>query len=174
MRYLVSALALLCALPASAEAPSPELARASHALAAIWRPIAAADVSSREAAETACRGAIEEMAAIDAALPPVITPESLLRVRALRGLLIVPAEEDPGGAYFFPNAAMAPWFTSGLGIIAVLSEPEGLIGVSDAGGHQIALQLGSANGRAILRLRGPTGAIYPFVGCAPSLGAASP
>ncbi len=101
-----------------------------------------------------------------AALPPVLTHASLSRVRALRGFLIVPADDAPGGAYFFPSLDL-PWFTSGLGAVAVLSESEGFLGVRDASGQDFPLQLGRANGRPILRIQGPDQQIRDFIGCAP-------
>jgi hypothetical protein len=163
------AVALLLALGAASQAlaqshPS-DAERAARALAAIWRPITAADMATPSAVETACRGALEEMGAVEAALPTVIDPVSLAQVRALRGLLIVPAGEDPAVAYFFPNRDLG-WFTSGLGAITVLSPNDGLIGVRDAGGHDIAFQLGHLGGKPILRIRDPGGAILNFVGCA--------
>lgn len=169
IRALAFTISLLCAGSAAAQAPSPELVRASRALSAIWRPIASADVGSQAAVETACAGALEEMAAVEAALPPVITPESLRPVRALRGLLVLPVEDDPATAYFFPSSAMAS-FASGLGAIAVLSEAEGLIGVRDAAGQDIALQLGRVGRRPVLRVRPPGADVQTFVGCAPTWG----
>lgn len=167
----VLALALLLAIgaacPALAQSQPSEAARAARALAAIWRPIAAADLGTPSAVEAACTGALEEMDAVEAALPTVIDPASLAQVKALRGLLIVPAGEDPAVAYFFPTRDLA-WFTSGLGAIAVLSPDDGLIGVRDAGGHDIAFQLGHMGGMPMLRIRGPDGAILNFVGCAAS------
>jgi hypothetical protein len=106
------------------------------------------------------------MAAIEAALPAVLTPESLARVRSLRGLLVVPVEDAPGQAYFFPPLELA-WFRSGLGIISVLNEAEGFLAVRDAGGRDIAIQLGRAGRQALLRIRQPEGPILHFVGCAP-------
>lgn len=156
---------LICALPlpAAAQPAAPETARAARALAAMWRPLDGA-----ETLEAACAGAAEEMEAIEAALPPVLTPESLVRVRALRGLLVVPGD-DPRLAYFFPDTRM-PWFTSGLGAIGVVSEEEGFLGVRDAGGRDIAVQLGRADRRAVLRIRGPDGQVLNFVACAPTWG----
>ena len=102
----------------------------------------------------------------EAALPPVVTQSSLARVRALRGLLIVPTD-DPQVAYFFPDRSMA-WFTSGMGAIAVINEAEGFIGVRDAAGRDIALQLGQGGEHALLRIRSPDGQVLNFVGCAPT------
>jgi hypothetical protein len=116
--------------------------------------------------EAACAGALEEIQAVEAALPPVLTQQSLARVRALRGLLIVPTD-DPQVAYFFPDASMT-WFTSGMGAIAVIDEAEGFIGVRDAGGRDIAFQLGRGGEYALLRVRTPEGQILNFVGCAPT------
>lgn len=163
-RLLLIALFALCALPAAAQTPAtagPELERAAHALGAIWRPLPNA---SEGAAQSACQGAVEEMAAVESALPPILTPESLARVRALRGFLVVPTE-DPHEAYFFPGSDL-PWFTSGLGTITVISEAEGFIGVQDAAGLRIPLQLGRHGELAMLRIRSPDGAILDFVGCA--------
>jgi hypothetical protein len=166
IRTFAAALAFAClaAAPASAQTGTDtEVSRASHALAALWRPIPALESAAIEAA---CGGAVEEIAAVESALPPVLTPESVARVRALHGLLIIPTD-DPAVSYFFPDLTM-PWFTSGLGGLTVLDEGEGFIGVTDAGGESIALQLGRAGQRGILRLRAPEGAIVNFVACAPT------
>jgi hypothetical protein len=167
MRRALFALACLaCAWPAVAQTPSatPELARASRALAANWRPFLGE--ATPEAVESACSGAVEEIAAVEAALPPVLSPESLARVRGLRGLLIVPTGDTPAEAYFFPPPGLS-WFASGLGGISVVSEAEGFIVVRDAAGRDIAFQLGRAGRQALLRIRDPEGAILSFVGCAP-------
>ena len=164
MRFLVLALACLFAAPAAAQ-DTAQIQRASQALAAIWRPVAGAVTTA--STEAACRGAIEEMSAIEASLPPVLTPDSLARVRGLRGMLVVPTGDDPAWAYFFPPSEVA-WFRSGIGVIAVLDEGQGLIGVRDASGQNIALQLGRAGERAVLRVRPPQGGTpLTFVGCAP-------
>ena len=166
---MIHALALLLALalaaPAAAqdEAPSAETLRAAQALSKLWRPLPALEAS---ALEQACAGAEAEIEAVEAALPPVLTPDSLARVRTLRGLLIIPTE-DADNPYFFPDRTLT-WFTSGLGAIAVLDETEGFIGVRDAAGQELAFQLGAAGGKPILRLRSPQGAILNFVGCAPT------
>jgi hypothetical protein len=60
------------------------------------------------------------------------------------------------------------WFTSGMGAIAVINETEGFIGVRDAGGRDIALQLGRGGEHALLRIRNPEGQVLNFVGCAPT------
>lgn len=165
LRALVLSLVCLLASTATAQTNgSPELNRASRALAAVWRPISAAPTT--ETVQTACAGAVEEMSAIEAALPPVLTPESLARVRSLHGLLIVPTGDDPAAAYFFPPVELA-WFASGLGVISVINEGEGFLSLRDALGQTIAIQLGRYAGQPILRLRAPQGAILNFVGCAP-------
>jgi len=164
VRTLIFALACLVAAPAAAQ-DTADVARASNALSAIWRPVSGPlTVAS---IETACTGAVEEMAAIEAALPPVLTPQSLARVRALRGFLILPSDDDPAWLYFFPSRDLA-WFRSGIGAVAVLDEAQGLLGVRDASGQDIALQLGRAGEHAVLRVRSPDGAPITFVGCAPS------
>jgi hypothetical protein len=160
LRPLLFALACLLPVPAVAQT-APDVAQATRALSAMWRPMAGA-----ASVETACAGALEEIEAVEAALPPVLTQQSLARVRALRGLLIVPTD-DPQVAYFFPDRSMA-WFTSGMGAIAVINEAEGFIGVRDAGGRDVALQLGRGGEHALLRIRNPEGQVLNFVGCAPT------
>lgn len=164
MRVFLFALAcLLAAAPASAE-NNEQAARASRALAANWRPVTGAltEASIRDA----CAGAVQEIAAVEAAMPRDLTPESLASVRSLHGLLVIPSGDDPALAFFIPPAELG-WFTSGLGAIAVLDEAQGLLGVRDAGGRDIALQLGRAGTRPVLRIRPPEGAMLTFVGCAP-------
>ncbi|QGZ95361.1 hypothetical protein [Terricaulis silvestris] len=159
---LLAALALI-ALPASAQTRvvTPQDMRASQALAALWRPL---PIMTAEAADTACRGAEAEIEALEAALPPVLTPESLARVRALRGLLVIPTAE-PSMSYFFPDRSMT-WFASGLGAVALIDEGDGFIGVRDAAGTDIAIQYGQAGGRPMIRVQPPQGEIQTFVGCA--------
>ena len=167
MRALLAlAACLVCAMPVAAQTPAatPELTRATRALAAIWRPVEGA--LTQDSVEMACAGAVEEMAAVEAALPPVLTPESLARVRALRGLLVVPTGDAPGEAFFFPPPNLS-WFATGIGRISVISETEGFIAVRDAQGRDIALQLGRAGRTAMLRIRPPEGDLVNFVGCAP-------
>ena len=161
LRPVLFVLACLMAAPAAAQTQAPDVAAATRALSAMWRPLTGA-----ASVEQACAGALEEIEAVEAALPPVVTQQSLARVRALRGLLIVPTD-DPQVAYFFPDASMA-WFTSGMGAIAVINEAEGFIGVRDAGGRDIALQLGRGGEHALLRIRNPEGQVLNFVGCAPT------
>jgi hypothetical protein len=162
LRPLLALAVLLLPLPAAAQsATAPDVARAARALSAMWRPMTGAT-----SVEQACSGAIEEIEAVEAALPPVLTQSSLARVRALRGLLIVPTD-DPQVAYFFPDRSMA-WFTSGMGAIAVINEAEGFIGVRDAAGRDVALQLGQGGEHALLRIRNPDGQVLNFVGCAPT------
>lgn len=163
MRTLLFALALCFAAPAAAQT-APDIGRAARALAANWRPVSG--VLSEAAIREACTGAVEEIAAVEAALPPELTPQSTARVRAPRGLLIIPTGDDPAWAFFIPPQELT-WFTSGMGAIAVLDEGQGLIGVRDAGGRDIAFQLGRAGQHPILRIRPPVGASLTFAGCAP-------
>jgi hypothetical protein len=165
VRIILLTLVIVLSLPAAAQTPAttPNVAAATRALSAMWRPmIGAASV------EAACRGAAQEMEAVDAMLPPVLTAESLARVRAIRGLLIVPTD-DPEVAYFFPDVSME-WFTPGLAAVAVVDEAQGILGIRDAGGRDIALQLGSGGGHPVLRIRNPEGQVLNFVGCAPTWG----
>jgi hypothetical protein len=163
MRLTVFSLAFLLAVPAAAQ-DAAQVARASQALAANWRPVSGA--LTEASIRTACAGAVEEIAAVEAAMPRVLTPESLARVRSLHGLLVIPSSDNPALAFFIPPAELN-WFTSGLGAIAVLDEAQGLIGVRDAGGRDIPLQLGRAGQRPVMRIRPPEGGMLTFVGCAP-------
>jgi serine/threonine protein kinase HipA of HipAB toxin-antitoxin module len=148
-------------LSAAAQTHAPDVAQATRALSAMWRPMSGATT-----VEQACAGAIEEIEAVEAALPPVLTQQSLAGVHALRGLLVVPTD-DPQVAYFFPDRSMS-WFASGMGAIAVINETEGFIGVRDAAGQDIAVQLGRGGQHALLRIRNPQGQVLNFVGCAPT------
>ena len=163
LRPLLALVVLMLPLTAAAQtAPTqPDVAQATRALSAMWRPMTGA-----ASVEAACAGALEEIEAVEAALPPVLTQQSLARVRALRGLLIVPTD-DPQVAYFFPDRSMA-WFTSGMGAIPLTNEAEGFVGVRDAAGRDIALQLGRGGEHALLRIRNPEGQVLNFVGCAPT------
>jgi hypothetical protein len=166
MRHtFLAALALLLAWPDAAAAQTAE-ARAIAALSAVWRPVATADLGSAAALEAACAGAIEEIAEVEGLIPTEITSQSLARVRGARGLTIIPGD-DGATAFFFPPGTL-PWFASGLGVVAVLDEGQGLLGVRDAARANIGLQLGRAGGRPVLRVRPPEGALLTFVGCAPT------
>lgn len=159
---------LVCCSPALAQTGSPELLRASRAVAAIWRPFDPAAGVSAEAMQGACSGWTEELSALDASIPESLAPEALAQVRAPHGLVIVPTEEDPAAAFIFPNAAMT-WFASGLGRISVLSEAQGYVGVEDAAGRRFTLQLGRQGRMPVMRVAIPDGGVATFVGCAPTL-----
>jgi hypothetical protein len=166
MRALLAALVCLAALPASAQTPSvtPELARATEAIGALWRPIEG-EISA-DSVRAACTGAPQELEALDAAIPAELTPETAARVRGLRGLHVIPVAGRPGAAYFFPPLGMT-WFTPGLGGFSVINEAEGFIGIRDAAGQELAFQIGRAGGRPMLRIRKPDDDILNLVGCAP-------
>ena len=166
MRRALFALVCLAAYPASAQTPAatPELTRASGAIGAMWRPVEGA--LTGEAIAAACAGSEQEMQALDAAMPAELDDESAARVRGLRGLHVVPIAGTPGAAYFFPPLNM-PWFHSGLGGFSVINEAEGFIGVRDAGGQELAFQIGRAGTRPMLRIRRPSGEIVTLAGCQP-------
>jgi len=164
-RLLATLLILAVAAPAMAQTriASPEESRASRALAAMWRPL---PNMTAEAVTAACRGADAEIDAVDAALPPQLTPESLARVHALRGILVIPTD-DPNISYFFPDRSLT-WFASGPGAVAMISESDGFIGVRDAAGTDIPIEYGQAGGHPVIRVQQPDGPIHTFVGCAPT------
>lgn len=167
MRILIAALVCLLGAPAAAQtdstSASPEVARASTMLAAVWRPVTGA--ITQAALVSACRGAREEMEAVEAALPAELTTDSLARVRTFHSLIIVPTAENPASAFFFAGPEL-PWFPSGLGAISVVSEPEGFLAVHDASDHDVALQIGHAGDTRMLRVRTPGATtLTTFVGC---------
>lgn len=166
MRSALFVLFCLAAWPAAAQTPAatPEIARATTAIGAMWRPVEGA--LSADSLRTACAGAEQEMQALDAAMPSELTDETASRVRGIRGLHIVPIADTPGAAYFFPPISMT-WFSSGLGGFSVINEAEGFIGVRDSENHEFAFQVGRAGTHPMLRIRRPTGEIVTLAGCQP-------
>jgi hypothetical protein len=158
--------------PASAQATAASH-RAVDALAAVWRPIAADQIRSPQAVANACAGAVEESAAVEAAMPADLAPEAMQRIRSLGGFIVVPINDAPGGVYFIPPPEMA-WFASGYGAVLAVSESEGLMVARDAAGRDIALQLGRIGARPVLRIRDPSGALQSLVGCLSLAGAPNP
>jgi hypothetical protein len=165
MRFLAFALACLFATSAAAQTNSAEVERAASALSAIWRPVEGAVTATT--INSACIGAVEEIAAIEAALPPVLTPDSLQRVRGLRGMLIIPAGDVTGWLYIFPPASLS-WVTPGMGRVAVVSEADGFLALQDGAGESVSLQLGRAGQWPMMRIRQADGAMLNYVGCAPA------
>ena len=175
MRHLVLILALTAAVPAVAQvvpAPSTEAARVSLLLGAIWRPLAPPDGRSTQVLmQAACEGALEEMAQLDLRLPEDLSPEALAPVRATRGLVIVPTEEDPANVFIFPDPQLTA-IASGLGQVRLDPAGAGRLVLRDAAGQESQVQLGSASGHRMMRLRPPgQTAATLFVGCAPTTGA---
>jgi hypothetical protein len=164
MRFLAFALVCLFATSAGAQT-NAEVERAATALSAIWRPVEGAVTPTT--INAACAGAVEEIAAIEAALPAVLTPESLQRVRGLRGMLIVPAGDVTGWLYVFPPLGVN-WITPGMGRVTVVSEADGFLALQDGAGQSISLQLGRAGQWPMMRIRQPEGATLNYVGCAPA------
>lgn len=149
--------------------PAPSLAAPTQALSAIWRPIEAARLGDAAATTAACAGANQEIDAMDALMPAVITEDSLASVRGLHGLTVVPGDQA-GYLYFFPPAAWN-WFASGMGRIAVDNQAEGRLTLRDAHGAIIPLQLGRAGRISVLRVQPPAGApLLTLIGCAPTNG----
>lgn len=171
IRKFAVALALLFApaLAASAQTPQAaddDLTRAWGVLAADWRPfdIDAADASA--AAASACEGALEEMQALDAAMPEDLSAAALSQIRAPHGLIIIPSDTDPHRAYIFPTADLS-FMTSGPAAVAVTDAEDAVVSLTDASGRETQLQLGSVETLPVMRLQPPAAArpLY-FVGCA--------
>jgi hypothetical protein len=169
VRYFFLVLSLALALPAAAQPALTDAARVSRLLGAIWRPLPTSIAGAPEAAfRTACEGALEEMAALDLSLPEHLTPEALAPVRAPRGLVLIPTEEDPAAIYVFPNAELSG-IASGLGQFRLDPAGAGQVVLRDAAGRETQLQLGASAGKSLMRVR-PPGQTQArlFVGCAPT------
>jgi hypothetical protein len=110
-----------------------------------------------------------EMRALDEALPDPLTAAGLAAIHPDRGLVFVPAADDPSAVFIFPNADLT-WFASGLGAIAAANESTGEVALHDAAGHLLRVVIGRAAGKAMLRLEVPGGrAPITYVGCAPTV-----
>jgi hypothetical protein len=169
MRVLLIAALCFCAASAAARAdPAEDLARASHMLAANWRPFqSAARGGSAEAAfSAACAGVLDEMTWLDGRLPETMNPEALRTIRTPHGLVLIPTDENPATFFLFAATDMQG-LTSGLATIRVVNAALGHVDLADAGGTQLALQLGTAGRHALLRIfREENEAPLLFVACA--------
>jgi len=169
MRRALFALTLAVALPAAAqtqETPeSPEaVARAAASLSAIWRP--APEPLSQQSIATACVGAMDELSDALSAVPASARPDSIARVRSVTAIIISAWEDRPGEAHVFAPQNL-PWLTTGAARFDVIDEAQGFVGLQDAGGRDVALQLGRAGRQAVLRVRPPEGGEpLNFIGCA--------
>jgi hypothetical protein len=175
MRPLLAALLLSIATSAAAQtlpplagpAPttvvSPEIARASRALAAMWRPLTGP--ATEAGLNSACSGAIEDMRALDEAMPDNLSAAALAALHPAHGIVFVPAADDPSDVFAFPSADLT-WFASGLGKLVAANEGAGEVSFRDAAGHAILVTLGRVAGHAMLRLNVPAGDPVTYVGCA--------
>ena len=149
--------------PAPTTAVSPEISRASHALAAIWRPLTGPATEAGLA--NACVGAVEDMRALDNSMPDELTAASLGALHPLHGIVFVPAAEKASDVFIFPSADLT-WLASGLGKLVAANEGTGEVSLRDAQDHAILIILGHAAGHAMMRLTVPTGDPVTYVGCA--------
>lgn len=170
MRLSVIALSLLLMVaPALAQTSDDELARASGLLAANWRPVAPAPGGDAEAIfAAACEGAVEEMAALDAQIPEDLNAAALAALRPPRGLVFVPAADNPAAGFVFANDAL-PHIASGLALLRLVDAARGRVDLIDAVGATIELQLGVAGGKPVMRVPDAAGAPSLYVGCASSI-----
>lgn len=171
MRALIFAVLFATAAPAAAQTDA-DLTRASRMLAADWRPFQTpAHGGSVEAGfSAACEGTLEEMTWLDGRLPETMTASALRAIRTQRGLILVPTEENPATFFLFAAVDMQG-LTSGLATIRVTNPALGHVDLIDAGGAQLALQLGTADGHALLRIfRTENEAPLLFVACASTAG----
>jgi hypothetical protein len=149
--------------PPPATAASPDIAHASHALAAIWRPLSGP--STEAGLTTACSGAVEDMRALDSAMPDELSADSLAGLHPAHGIVFVPAADDPSDIFIFPSAELT-WLGSGLGKLVTANEGTGEVTLHDAQQHPILITLGHVAGHSMLRLSVPTGHPVSYVGCA--------
>lgn len=154
MRALLFAALFALAAPTTAHADD-DLSQASEMMAANWRPFQSpTNGGSADAAYSqACAGALDEMTWLDGQLPETITPAALGAIRTPRGLILVPTDEDPATFFLFAAANM-PGLTSGLATIRVANARQGHVDLIDAAGTQLALQLGTAGGHALMLIFG--------------------
>lgn len=149
--------------PAPSAAASPEIAAAAHALAAIWRPLTG---PATEAGLTAaCAGAVDDMRALDSAMPDELNAAALAALHPAHGIVFVPAADDPSDIFIFPSADLT-WLASGLGKLNAANEGTGEVALHDAQQHSIAITLGRAASHSMMRLTVPTGSPVTYVGCA--------
>jgi hypothetical protein len=169
MRRVLFALVLMLApsaLAQSQEAPANPAAvnRAGASLSAIWRP--APEPLSAASIAAACVGAMDELNTAIAAIPASTRPDVVARVRSTTAIIISAWADRPGEAHIFAPQSL-PWLTTGVARFDVLDEAGGFVGLQDAGGREVALQLGRAGRQAVLRVRPPEGGDpLNFVGCA--------
>lgn len=149
--------------PAPTTAVSPEISRASHALAAIWRPVTGPATEAGLAA--ACNGAVDDMRALDSAMPEELNAAALAGLHPAHGIVFVPAADDASDVFIFPSADLT-WFASGLGKLVTANEGTGEVALHDAQDHPILITIGHAAGHSMLRLTVPTGVPVTYVGCA--------
>ena len=149
--------------PAPTTAVSPEISRASHALAAMWRPLTGAATEAGLAA--ACSGAVDDMRALDNAMPEELSAAALAGLHPAHGIVFVPAADDPSDIFIFPSADLT-WFASGLGKLVTANEGTGEVALHDAQDHAVLITLGHAAGHSMMRLTVPTGDPVTYVGCA--------
>jgi hypothetical protein len=149
--------------PAPTTAVSPDIAHASHALAAMWRPVTG---PSTEAGLTAaCLGAVEDMRALDRAMPDELSADAFAGLHPAHGIVFVPAADDPSDIFIFPSADLT-WLASGLGKLVAANEGTGEVTLHDAQQRPILITLGHVAGHSMLRLTVPTGHPVTYVGCA--------
>lgn len=176
MRTLIFFASLLLASAAAAQpAPAPaasqsEAARVSELLAANWRPLTAtpAPGAVEAALQAACEGAEAELAQLDASLPREMTSDAVGMVRAPRGFVIVPANDDPTQAFLFPNAELAT-IASGLARVEIVNAAQGRVNLRDAAGGVTQLQLGLSGRQAVMRVLRTGRQPLTYVGCISSV-----
>lgn len=170
MRRLLITLALACAAPAAAQTPATapsETAQVQRGLSAIWRQLPQNPSGGPEAIfAAACEGALAELDELAAAFPAQLTPDAVRGLRTTRGLVIV-AGAEPGQVFVFPSPALAG-MVGGLGAFTLGDRAQGRVDLRDAAGSLTQLQLGSAGGRAVMRILRPNAGPLTFVGCAPT------
>jgi hypothetical protein len=149
--------------PAPTTVVSPDISHASHALAAMWRPLTGA--ATEAGLTAACSGAVADMRALDSAMPDELSATALAALHPAHGIVFVPAADDPSDIFIFPSADLT-WLVSGLGKVVTADEGTGEVALHDAQDHAVLITLGHVAGHSLLRLTVPAGNPVTYVGCA--------
>jgi hypothetical protein len=168
--FLFIAALALASQAAAQDAPLSDLQRASYLLAANWRPLHPPTTaqSLESAVAAACEGALEELASIDAATSTAQDPAALAAIRAPRGFIFVPVDDNPAAAFVFANGELAS-IASGQVTIRVMNVAQGLVSLSDSHGRVSQLQLGAGEGLKMMRFLREGAEPLLYVACAPSV-----
>jgi hypothetical protein len=113
----------------------------------MWRPLTGA--ATEAGLTAACSGAVEDMRALDRAMPDELSATSLAALHPAHGIVFVPAADDPSDIFIFPSADLT-WLASGLGKLITANEGSGEVALRDAQDHAVLITLGHVTGHSML------------------------